>query len=204
MKLKWIVGIDEAGRGPLAGPVSVGLVMVPTGFEWAIIPDVNDSKKLSEKKREQIYQATMQLAARGALFCTVELASSSAIDRNGIAVVIRELIAKGLTSLCNQANVSVSEVRVLLDGSLYAPAIYLNQETIIKGDAKEKVIGLASVLAKVTRDRYMSRISQKPKFVMYNFARHKGYGTIAHRRAIRQYGLSSEHRRSYCKNCTAG
>lgn len=86
-----------------------------------------------------------------------------------------------------------------LDGALAAPAQFA-QETIIKGDAKEQTIGLASILAKETRDRYMRRAAQQPAFAHYNFATHKGYGTVAHRTAIAEYGLSSEHRTSYCKN----
>jgi ribonuclease HII len=92
------------------------------------------------------------------------------------------------------------EVFVKLDGSLRAPSEYLYQETIIKGDAKEKVIGLASIMAKVTRDRYMSKLAKQPEFAKYDFARHKGYGTKIHRAAIEKNGLSTEHRRSYCGN----
>lgn len=89
---------------------------------------------------------------------------------------------------------------VKLDGGLKAPEEWVNQETIVKGDAKEKVIGLASIMAKVTRDRYMEKLARKPEYAQYNFAQHKGYGTLAHRTAISAYGLSREHRASFCKN----
>lgn len=89
---------------------------------------------------------------------------------------------------------------VKLDGSLRAPAEYVHQETIIKGDSTEKVIGLASIMAKVTRDRYMIKVANDPRFTVYDFARHKGYGTKSHREAIAQNGLSTLHRASYCRN----
>ena len=89
---------------------------------------------------------------------------------------------------------------MLLDGLLYAPAEFVHQETIVKGDAKERVIGLASIMAKVTRDRYMEKVAKKSVYALYDFARHKGYGTLAHRTAIAKHGLSPEHRVSYCKN----
>ena len=88
---------------------------------------------------------------------------------------------------------------VKLDGGLKAPERFVHQETIIKGDQKEKVIGLASIMAKVTRDRYMVRLSRRDDLGRYDFATHKGYGTKAHRAAITKYGLSPEHRQSYCK-----
>lgn len=89
---------------------------------------------------------------------------------------------------------------VKLDGSLRAPMEYVHQETIIKGDSKEKVIGLASIMAKVTRDRYMTKIATRGDYEAYDFARHKGYGTKTHRAAIAQNGLSTLHRATYCKN----
>jgi ribonuclease HII len=203
---KYIIGIDEAGRGPLAGPVSVGLVLIPRDFDWALLPGVNDSKKLSESKREHIYVAAMQLAARGVIFCTVEMMPAKAIDKRGIAVVIREAIDKGLQAMMASARdmtntpIDWGMVAVKLDGSLRAPDYCMHQETIIKGDAKEKVIGLASILAKVTRDRHMCQLAKKSAYARYQFARHKGYGTAVHRRLIAEHGLSTEHRKSFCKN----
>jgi ribonuclease HII len=213
--MKCVIGIDEAGRGPLAGPVSVGVVMVPQGFDWNLIPGVNDSKKLSEKKREEIYARALELTAVGKLWYSVQMPSAKVIDRSGIAPAIRAAMACGLTEVMSpkppkaaggligkstRLNLEPGEVMVKLDGSLYAPAEFVFQETIIKGDAKEKVIGLASIMAKVTRDRYMVKIASKPVYEAYNFARHKGYGTLLHRAAIAKYGLSPEHRASYCKN----
>ena len=87
-----------------------------------------------------------------------------------------------------------------LDGGLKAPAEFVHQETIVKGDSKEKVIGLASIMAKVTRDRYMLRLAERAEFKIYDFMSHKGYGTKIHREAIARHGLSTEHRTSYCRN----
>ncbi len=202
MNFQYELGIDEAGRGPLAGPVAVGLVLVPTGFDWSLLPGVSDSKKVSEKNRERIYKEALRLAKAGKLWCTVEMASAKAIDKQGIAVVIRGCIDKGLKELCARQDLELDwgTAAVKLDGSLRAPEYCLHQETIIKGDAKEQVIGLASILAKVTRDAYMCRLANKVTFNPYQFAKHKGYGTALHRRLIAQNGLSPEHRASYCKN----
>jgi ribonuclease HII len=207
--LRWQIGIDEAGRGPLAGPVAVGVVLVSADFDWDLLPGVGDSKAISEKKREVIYKEAMLLAKAGKIFCAVEMVSAKVIDKRGIVPAIRDCIDKGLKTVLAEANDTSTRSRleldwemiyVKLDGSLKAPEYCPHQETIIKGDAKEKVIGLASILAKVTRDAYMRRVATRPAFAPYYFARHKGYGTAVHRRAIAKYGLSPEHRATYCKN----
>ncbi len=222
MKYKWLIGIDEAGRGPLAGPVSVGLVLVPVSFDWKLIPGVGDSKQLSEKKREDIFKHAQALQKEGKLQYVVEMVPAHKIDSDGISVCIKKAINTGLNKLTstrsclvlenkpeNKQNFNnkstrsclvLDEVMVKLDGSLKAPAEYVHQETIIKGDGKEKVIGLASIMAKVTRDRYMIKIATKTDYEVYDFARHKGYGTKIHREAISTSGLSREHRVSFCKN----
>lgn len=201
LEFKYIIGIDEAGRGPLAGPVAVGVVLIPHDFDWSLIPGVNDSKQLSEKKREEIYERTVELVTEGRLWYSVAMSSSGVIDTAGIVPAIRTAMVKGLDEILSQkSNLHKYEVMLKLDGSLYAPIEYIYQETIIKGDAKEKVIGLASVMAKVTRDHYMQKIADKPAYRNYDFAQHKGYGTKLHRQLISQHGLSAEHRRSYCKN----
>ena len=201
MDCKWLIGIDEAGRGPLAGPVSVGLVLVPTNFDWGLIPGVGDSKQLSEKKREAIFKQAQVLQKEGKLQYVVEMVSASKIDSDGISVCIKKSIVKGLkTLIVSRLNLVAEKVMVKLDGSLRAPDEYVHQETIIKGDSKEKVIGLASIMAKVTRDRYMTKVASNPSFKVYDFARHKGYGTKAHRDSIAQNGLSTQHRATYCRN----
>ncbi len=199
--LKWLIGVDEAGRGPLAGPVSVGLVLVPTNFDWNQIPGVGDSKQLSESKREEIFKWAQVLQKEGKLKYVVEMVAASKIDSEGISLCIKKSIAKNLKKLTSSmSRLELDEVVVKLDGSLKAPAEYVYQETIIKGDSKEKVIGLASIMAKVTRDRYMVKMANKPEFKGYDFGRHKGYGTKTHREAIAQNGLSTLHRVSYCGN----
>lgn len=200
--IKSEIGVDEAGRGPLAGPVAVGVALVPVDFDWSLIPGVGDSKQVSEKKREVIFQRAKELQKTGKLDFVVELVSAKRIDSHGIVPAITTAITKALNTLqCLPSGaLGKDEVLVKLDGGLKAPLEYIYQETIIKGDSKEKVIGLASIMAKVTRDHYMERIAQKPQFEAYDFAQHKGYGTKAHREAVAQHGLSPEHRKSYCRN----
>ncbi len=192
-KKKWLIGIDEAGRGPLAGPVAVGIVKVPTDFDWRLIEGVGDSKKVSEKKREAIFRRATALKKAGQIDFKVIQKSARQIDTWGVAVVIKEAIADGLKIL---APVPI-HCFVKLDGSLRAPSQF-SQETIIKGDQKELIIGLASILAKVTRDKYMCTMSKK--YPDYDFATHKGYGTKTHRMNIITYGLCDEHRKTYCQN----
>jgi ribonuclease HII len=191
--MKYIVGVDEAGRGPLAGPVTVGLVKIPVDFDWELVPGVRDSKKISEKKRDVIYELVLKLHIAKKLLYVVKSVSAKSIDDKGISPAIRRSIDAGIGDLeCDSKNTFIK-----LDGSLYAPMEF-EQETIIKGDDKEMVIGLASIMAKVTRDRYM--IDQDNKYPMYGLAQHKGYGTKMHREAIAQHGFTPIHRQSYCKN----
>jgi len=211
MQPKWIIGVDEAGRGPLAGPVSVGVAMVPAGFNWELLPGVNDSKKLTEHKRAEIFEVAKKLKKAGKLTYAVSLVSAKHIDTKGIVPSITKGMHRAIdrvmkdpfncvinNTINNTINYAMYDVK--LDGGLKAPAEFIHQETITKGDAKEKVIGLASIMAKVTRDRYMVHISNKTEFVAYTFAQHKGYGTKKHREAIARHGFSSEHRKSFCKN----
>ena len=202
---KWLIGIDEAGRGPWAGPVSVGVVIVPVNFDWDLIPGVGDSKKLSEKNREKVFLRARELQKLGHLNFSIKMVSAKIIDKKGIVFAINSAMRQALDEVILKSNnprvpLGLHNVFVKLDGSLHAPAEFIHQETIIKGDAKEKVIGLASILAKVTRDRYMVKIANKAEFKVYDFARHKGYGTKLHREVIAKNGLSTEHRESYCKN----
>ena len=191
--MKYFVGVDEAGRGPLAGPVTVGLVKIPTDFDWELVPGVRDSKKISEKKREIIYNRVLELHIQKKLSYVVKSVSAKSIDDKGISPAIRRSIAAGIDDLeCDPR-----ETFIKLDGSLHAP-VEFEQETIIKGDDKEMVIGLASIMAKVTRDKYM--VEQDAIYPQYGLAQHKGYGTKAHMEAIAKNGFSPIHRKSYCKN----
>lgn len=199
---KWLIGIDEAGRGPLAGPVAVGVALVAADFDWALLPGVNDSKQLTERKREEIYQQAKRLERAGVLITAVTLVSARQIDRFGIVPAVSKGMVRSLAKVTQSFGVGVdwNTIMVKLDGGLKAPAECVQQETIIKGDSKEKVIGLASIMAKVMRDRYMVRKAKLDAYAHYNFAQHKGYGTKLHRAAIADHGLSTEHRVSYCRN----
>jgi ribonuclease HII len=189
--MKWIVGIDEAGRGPLAGPVAVGVVVVPETLDLlALFLKLNDSKKLSEKRREEIFVRLQEEIKAGNIVSLVTLASSEKIDAKGIAVCIREAIANSLLKLVPNP----LDHRVYLDGSLKAPNQY-TQETVIGGDALIPAIMLASVAAKVTRDRYM--LKQAELYPEYLFEQHKGYGTKLHMEKLREHGLCAIHRRTF-------
>lgn len=193
IKSRYLVGVDEAGRGPLAGPVAVGVAMVPADFDWDQIPGVGDSKKVSERERERIFKQTQALKKQGILKFAVVLVSARVIDTKGIAHAVRTGIERALKRL----DADPTACSVKLDGSLKAPDIFIDQETIIQGDAKEKVIGLASIMAKVTRDRHMVKVARK--YPGYGFEVHKGYGTKMHRTYIKESGPISEHRRSFIR-----
>lgn len=190
--MDYIVGIDEAGRGPLAGPVSVGLVKLPENFDYKIFGQLRDSKKLTEKRREEIFEKMKLLKKEGALDFTVALISNNTIDASGIVFAIRE----GISGSIKKLNIELN-TKFLLDGGLSVPKEFKNQQTIIKGDELEPIISLASIAAKVTRDRYV--VEKAKEFPEYGFEIHKGYGTLKHRDAIKKYGLSSFHRKSFCK-----
>ncbi len=196
--MKYLIGIDEAGRGPLAGPVSVGAVLVPVDFDWALVEGVRDSKKLSEKKREEIFERTRELVQSSPLRFAVSTSSAAYIDTYGIVPAIKRALAEALSKF----EIGPTNCRVLLDGSLKAPEEYLHQETIIRGDDTEPAISLASIMAKVTRDRLMKRLS--PKYPAYDFHVHKGYGTAAHLSVIARYGLSEVHRSTFCSRLHVG
>lgn len=195
---KYIVGVDEAGRGPLAGPVAVGVAAVPHDFDWGLLPGVGDSKKVSEKNRDAIFLRTKALQKQGLLDFHVSLIPNSTIDRTSIT----RAVALGITRAFVKLKLNPNEADVRLDGLLKAPPEFLIQETIIKGDSKEKVIGLASIMAKVTRDAHMVRVARN--YPAYGFDIHKGYGTEKHRAAICEHGLSQLHRKSFCKKFISG
>ena len=177
------VGIDEVGRGPLAGPMVIAAVW---GISASDLAGIRDSKKLSPKKREAWYKVIRQKG----MYRVVSIPAHT-IDKIGISRVARsaiERLMKGMDPLV---------VEILLDGGLHAPREY-RQKTIIKGDEKIPLIAAASIMAKVTRDRWMVRISRR--YPKYQFDTHKGYGTAAHIAVIRAEGLSKIHRKTFCKN----
>jgi len=195
--MKFIIGIDEAGRGPLAGPVSVGCFGAEQKMESWLLKNIfenklRDSKKLSPKKREEIYEKFLLLKKERKIFFEVSHISNKIIDKKGISEAVRMGIKK-----------SISEQKCLevrLDGLLKAPEEFKNQKTIIKGDEKDVFIACASIVAKVCRDRLVCKLARK--YPDYCFEIHKGYGTLLHRTLIKKYGLCAFHRKTFCKNLT--
>jgi ribonuclease HII len=188
---RYLVGVDEVGRGPLAGPVSVGIVVVERGFDFSVFGDFTDSKKMTEKARERVYERASDARARGNLNFGVYSEPATLIDERGIVHALRSCIARGLEDLkCDAKDVSI-----FLDGSLKAPDTF-EFESIVRGDLLVPAISLASVIAKVERDRYMKEVAHTA-FPQYGFSSHKGYGTLAHRNAIQKYGITTLHRRTF-------
>ncbi|MDB5189174.1 MAG: rnhB [Parcubacteria group bacterium] len=187
----YIVGVDEAGRGPLAGPVSVGVICALEGFDFlAAFPGLNDSKKLTEKKREALFVRLQEEIRAGNIRAVVHLASAAKIDARGIVPSVQGALYKGVRALLPNPE----EGKVYLDGSLKAPPEY-EQETIIGGDGKVPAIMLASIAAKVTRDRLMKKLA--PTYPQYQFEIHKGYGTKGHYEALRAHGPCEIHRMTF-------
>lgn len=180
-----ICGVDEAGRGPLAGPVCAAAVILPEG---AVIEGLDDSKKLTEKKRERLYDIIKETAiAYSVAYGTLEEIESVNILEATYLAMNRAI--EGLT---------VKPDFALIDGNRVPRGIKIPCETIVKGDSKSMSVAAASVLAKVTRDRLM--LEYDKKYPEYNFKKHKGYGTKEHTELIKQYGPCEIHRLSFLKN----
>jgi len=196
---KYIVGIDEVGRGPLAGPVTVGVVMCEEKIYKNLkrnknLPPVGkDSKKLKEKDREKFAKVLEELKKQKKISFSINHIPNTIIDTRGLSYAIKKAIHLGMKDLKIKPKTSL----ILLDGGLKAPIEY-TQKTIIKGDEKERVIAWASILAKVSRDKLMVRMAKK--YPKYGLEVHKGYGTAKHRLAIQKYGVSRVHRLSFCKS----
>ncbi len=181
---KFICGIDEVGRGPLAGPVVAGAVILPKDCG---ILYINDSKKLSEKMREKLYDEIREKAVAAA----VGHASPQRIDEINILQATYEAMREAISSLGVVPD-------ILLNDAVTIPGVNIKQVPIIKGDAKSISIGAASIFAKVTRDREM--VEYDRQYPEYGFAKHVGYGTAEHIEAIRKYGPCPIHRRTFIKN----
>ena len=181
---KAVCGVDEAGRGPLAGPVFAAAVILP---ENCIIEGVNDSKKISEKKREMLFGVILEKA----LACSIASASEKEID---------EINILNATYLAMQRAIEGLEIKAdyaLIDGNRL-PKLEINAECIVKGDAKSQSIACASILAKVSRDRYMLEMAEK--YPQYQFEKHKGYGTKLHYEMLDKFGESEIHRKTFLKS----
>lgn len=180
-----ICGIDEAGRGPLAGPVVVAAVIMPKD---SMIEGVNDSKKVSEKKREALYEQI----TKEAISYAVGIIDQKEIDQ----INILNATKKGLTEAIK--GLEVKPERILVDALTNIDTCNIPYTSIIKGDAKSYSIAAASIIAKVTRDRIMREWDEL--YPQYGFEKHKGYGTKMHIDAIKEYGLCPLHRLSFVKN----
>ena len=179
-----ICGIDEVGRGPLAGPVVAGAVILPKDCD---ILYINDSKKLSEKKREELYDIIMEKA----IACGIGYATPERIDEINILQATYEAMRQAIQNLGVKPD-------VLLNDAVTIPGVDSKQVPIIKGDAKSMSIGAASIIAKVTRDRLM--VEYDSVFPGYDFAGNKGYGSASHIAALKELGPTPIHRRSFIKN----
>ncbi len=180
-----VCGVDEAGRGPLAGPVCAAAVILP---EDCSIEGLNDSKKLSEKKRETLFPIIKEQA----LSYSIAFASVEEIEEYNILNATFIAMNRAINGLDIRADYA------LIDGNRVPKGIEIQCETVIKGDAKSASVAAASILAKVTRDRLLLEYDEK--YPEYGFKNHKGYGTAAHYEAISKYGITPIHRPSFLKN----
>lgn len=180
---KSVCGVDEAGRGPLAGPVCAAAVILPEGV---IIDSVNDSKKLSEKKRESLFDVIREQA----LSYSIAYATVDEIEEINILNATMLAMRRAIDGLEIKADYA------MIDGNKIPP-IDIDAECIVKGDAKSMSIACASILAKVSRDRLLYKYAEE--YPMYGFDKHKGYGTKVHREAILKYGPCPYHRKSFLK-----
>ena len=180
---KSVCGVDEAGRGPLAGPVCAAAVILPEGV---IIDGVNDSKKLSEKKRESLFDVIREKA----LSYSIAYATVDEIEEINILNATMLAMRRAIDGLEIKADYA------MIDGNKIPP-IDIDAECIVKGDAKSMSIACASILAKVSRDRLLYKYAEE--YPMYGFDKHKGYGTKVHREAILKYGPCPYHRKSFLK-----
>ncbi len=198
--MQYLIGVDEVGRGPIAGPVAVGAFIFLTPDSRRLFRGVKESKQLSETEREEWFSKILEIQKNDQKLVAFSVCfqSQKVIDAKGLSFAIKKCLETSLAKLLDKLKINPDRCLVLLDGGLKAPAKFKNQKTIIKGDAKEKVIALASICAKVLRDRRMKIWGKK--YPDYGFEAHKGYGTKAHYEAIRKHGLTPLHRRSFCKN----
>lgn len=180
---KSVCGVDEAGRGPLAGPVCAAAVILPEGV---IIDGVNDSKKLSEKKRESLFDVIREQA----LSYSIAYATVDEIEEINILNATMLAMRRAIDGL------EINADYAMIDGNKIPP-LDIDAECIVKGDAKSMSIACASILAKVSRDRLLYKYAEE--YPMYGFDKHKGYGTKVHREAILKYGPCPYHRKSFLK-----
>ncbi|PID83216.1 ribonuclease HII [Candidatus Campbellbacteria bacterium] len=198
-------GIDEVGRGPVAGPVCVCAFLIKKDFEKEVqkeLEQITDSKKLSEKKRYFYFEKIKKLKQDGKVFSSAVFVSALEIDKIGISKAIKKSTEKSFSNTLKQVQdfeqkEILADLKVFLDGGLFLENQNIFQETIIKGDQKEFTISCASVVAKCIRDDYMKKIALE--FPQYEFEKHKGYGTKKHLENISKHGPSKIHRKTFLK-----
>jgi len=212
--MKYIIGIDEAGRGPLAGPLTLSAFLAPENLRNKLIKilggKIKDSKQFSPAKRHAIYREFLRLRRlksesrpeasalkkQNEVFFCVSHISNKIIDKKGISYTTRLGIKRCLNKLQHEnSNYKGAPCSIRLDGSLKAPEEFKNQKTIIGGDSVDIFIACASIVAKVRRDRLLIRLAKK--FSNYSLEIHKGYGTALHYRCIKEFGISEIHRKSF-------
>ncbi len=218
--MKYIIGIDEVGRGPIAGPVAVGAFLCPLNYfddfdkkiEENKLPKLRDSKKVAKKNREKWFEYFKKEKEKNKCDYAVSFVSAEMIDKFGIAKCIQKALDESLKKVTSQALqnfprftpkgpytdenfVDPASFFVYLDGGLKAPYEYIHQETIIKGDESCQVISCASIIAKVSRDRIMTKYAKE--YPEYGFEKHVGYGTKAHYEAIKKHGQIPLHRKTF-------
>ena len=194
----YVIGIDEVGRGPIAGPLAVCACALKKGTEvLTFFPEgkLRDSKKLSEKKRVYIVEQLQSLVDSSQIVFGIGEVSAEEIDEKGLSVAIKKALHSALSKVHAQGVPKNSFI--FLDGSLHADQTY-DQETVIKGDEKVVEIALASIIAKVYRDTLMKKVADA--YPNYGFQNNVGYGTKAHYEAIKNHGLTPLHRRTFLKN----
>lgn len=186
---KCVCGIDEAGRGPLAGPVYAAAVILPFGLE---IEGLNDSKKISEKKREQLFD----IICEKAVDYSIGIATEQEIDEINILNATFLAMHRAVERLKTKPDYA------LIDGNQYPKIPFVAEETVVKGDAKVMSVAAASILAKVSRDRFM--LEKAKEYPQYQFEKHKGYGTKLHYEMLKEYGPSPIHRMTFLKKLYGG
>ncbi len=210
--MRQVIGIDEAGRGSLAGPVVVGAVYMPEDFDWQSVfsliarpgragrgeaPRLRDSKQLSAQQREKIFA---HLTEHGMLRHAVGIRSARDVDEIGIVNAANEALASALAVL-SEVLPAAGQAHLLLDAGLAAPSAR-SQESFVRGDERIPAIAFASIIAKVSRDALLEELGEA--YPEYGLGAHKGYGTLAHRKVIQRLGLSPEHRASFCRRLQGG
>lgn len=193
------IGVDEAGRGCLAGPLVAAAVFLSEDFDTS---GIRDSKLLSAKQRERLYEKILNGREAGTALVGIGIASVGEIDKINVlqaTMLAMHTAIRNVLEHSSSVRFGLESHQILIDGNYFRSETYPNAQTIIRGDELHDCIGAASIVAKVTRDRWMHEVAHA-KFPMYGFAKHKGYATKQHREAILQYGICELHRTLFVRN----